>query len=718
MFMSVLRYSALVSALMLLACAQSSIESDPLAPAARVDAGPFAAPSTLPYRLPEFASIKDDDFAPAFEAGMDQQRHEVNAIAANPDAPSLDNTLVALERSGRLLDRVSKVFFNFTDARSNPTIEKVQRDMAPRLAAHQDTIYLNSALFARIESLYKQRDQLSLDAESRQLLERYYITFVNAGAHLSEPDKLKLRRYNERSAMLTTQFQQTVLKATQDGAVAVKNVADLEGLSPEDVGAAAAAAESRGLSGQWLITLDNTTIQPLLADLKNRALRERIYRASIGRGLGGNDDTTPIIAELVRLRAERAQLLGYSSHAAYSLQQEGAGTPEAVNQMLAQIAPAALAVARREAGEIQQMIDHEAPEGHAFTLQPWDWAFYAERVKKARYDFDENEVKPYFELDRVLKDGVFYAAHELYGVTFTERKDLAGYEPTVRVFEVTDADGSPLALFLADYFRRDSKKGGAWEGAYVSQTKLLGQKAVVANNLNIVQPKPGQPVLLTFDEVTTMFHEMGHALHDIFSTAQYPTLAGTNVPADFVEYPSQFNEMWAREPAVLAHFARHFRTGEPMPKALLEKVLAAQKYGEGYATTEYLAAAMLDQSWHQISEAQAPHAGQVMAFEARALHQDGIDFAPVPPRYHSTYFMHIFSGDAYSAGYYAYLWSEVLARDSGQWFHDHGGLTRSNGNVFRDKVLARGRTLEPEVLFRNFYGKRPDIGPLLEYRGL
>jgi peptidyl-dipeptidase Dcp len=715
-----LRYTAFALTLVLTACVQN-----PAAPAARTAAtslagSPFAAPSTLPYQLPDFDHIRDADFVPALEEGMAEQRREVNAIAHNPEAPSFENTLVALERSGRLLDRVERVFFNFASANSNPAIEKIQQDMAPRLAAHQDAIYLDSTLFARIDTLYQQRANLTLDAESRQLLERYYKTFVHAGVRLSAADKARLRLYNGQSATLTTRFQQTVLKATKDGAVIVTSTAELDGLSPEQVGAAAAAAQARGLAGQWLITLQNTTIQPLLANLKDRALRERIYRASISRGNGGGDDNTVTVAQIVSLRAKRAQLLGYPSHAAYVLQEEGAGTPEAVNKMLAEIAPAALAVARREAADIQQLIDRQAEEARssAFELQPWDWAFYAEQVRKARFDFDEAQVKPYFELDRVLRDGVFYAAHELYGVTFTERTDLPVYDPTVRVFEVTDADGSPLALFLADYFARDNKRGGAWENAYVGQSKLLGLKAVVANQLNIPKPEPGQPVLLTFDEVTTMFHEFGHALHDMFSTAEYPTLAGTNVPADFGEYPSQFNEMWAREPTVLAHFARHFQTGEAMPKVLFGRVLAAQRYGQGYATTEYLAAAMLDQSWHQISAAQAPPADQVMAFEARALLQDDVDYAPVPPRYHSPYFLHIFAGDDYSAGYYAYLWSEVLARDTGQWFHVHGGLTRANGDYLRSRVLARGRTQEPEVLFRDFYGKPPEIGPLLDYRGL
>jgi peptidyl-dipeptidase Dcp len=705
----------------LLMCISATFAADiPVSPQASAG-GPFASPSVLPLQLPDFRQIKDADFAPAFEAGMEEQLREASAIAHNPSTPTFENTLVALEGSGQMLMRVKNVFFNLTQSNSDPTIKQLERQMAPRLAAQQDAIYLDPALFTRIDALYQQRESLHLDSESRQLLERYYITFVRAGARLTGTEKTQLRQYNKQIATLTTQFQQTVLKASRDGAVIVKSAVELDGLAPEQISAAASAAEARGLTGQWLISLEHTTIQPLLADLKNRALRERIFRASIQRGNGGSDDNTAVIEKLVKVRAQRAQLLGYRSHADYILEDAEAGTPGAANALLAKIAPAALAMARREAADIQASINRQAKASNsaAIELQPWDWAFYADQILKSRYGFDEAQVKPYFELERVLKDGVFYTAHELYGVTITERTDLPVYEPSVRIFEVREADGSPLALFMADYFARDNKQGGAWEQTFVSQSKLLGQNAVVVNNLNIRKPQSGQPVLLTFDEVTTMFHEFGHALHDMFSSAVYPTLAGTNVPADFVEYPSQFNEMWAREPKVLAHFVHHFQTGEPMPQELLDKVLGAQRYGQGYAMTEYLAAAMLDQSWYQISASQAPRADHVIAFEARALQQNGIDYALVPPRYHSPYFLHSFSADAdYSASYYAYLWSEVLARDTGQWFHDHGGLTRSNGDSLRSKVLARGRTQEPKVLFEDFYGKPPDIGPLVEYRGL
>jgi len=680
---------------------------------------PFAQPSTLPFQLPPFDRIRDDDYLPAFEAGMREQLREVHAIAHNPAAPTFANTIVALERSGQLLDRVETTFSNLNACNTDPHMQQIDTEMAPRLTAQHDAIFLDPALWARVDALYEKRASLHLDPESLQLLTRYHTLFVRAGARLSAENQARLRDLNKQISSLTTRFKQNVLKATADAAVVVDNVADLDGLSKEQVGAAAEAAAARGLHGKWLITLQNTTNQPVLARLTNRALRERIYKASISRATSGATDNTAVIAELVKLRAERAALLGYASHAAYQLEDESAGTPEAVRDMIGQVAPAALARAREEAADMQKLIDRQAAAAGtaSFTLQPWDWFFYAEQVRKARYDFDQASVAPYFELDHVLKDGVFYAAHQLYGLNFRERHDLPVFQADVRVFEVTDADGKPLALFLADYFARDNKQGGAWMTGYVPQSRLLHQRPVVANHLNIPKPQAGQPVLLTFDEVTTMFHEFGHAVHGMLSDVHYPLLSGTQVPRDFVEYPSQYNEMWAREPSVVAHYARHYQTGAPMPPELLAKVLAAQKFDQGYATTEYLAAALLDQAWHQISVAQAPGAGQVPAFEEAALKASGLDYPPVPPRYHSTYFAHIFES-GYSAGYYAYLWSEVLARDTGEWFQTHGGMTRANGDYLRAHILSRGRSEDPQVLFRNFYGRAPDIAPLLEYRGL
>jgi peptidyl-dipeptidase Dcp len=683
---------------------------------------PFTHPSTLPYRLPPFDRVQNADYRPAFEEGMRAQRREVQKIVEAPAEPDFQNTLVALERSGQMLNRVSAVFFNLNASNTDPQMQEIDSEIAPKLQAHEDAIFLDPALFARVDAVYRQRASLQLDSESLQLLERYHIEFVRAGARLSDTDKARLRDINGQLSSLTTQFKQNVLKTTKNGAVIVDRAEELEGLSAEQTGAAASAAEVRGLSGKWLITLQNTTNQPPLAQLKNRGLRERIYKASTARGLRSDPDgadNTAVISQIVRLRAERAALLGYPNHAAYQLEDESAANPAAVHRILSELAPVALARARQDAADMQQLIDAEAAANHTapFALAPWDWAFYSEKLRSARFDFDQAQVKPYFELEHVLRDGVFYAAQQLYGLQFQERTDLPVYHPDVRVFEVFDADGAPLALFLGDYFARDNKQGGAWMNSFVRQSRLFGLKPAVANNTNIPKPLPGQPALLTFEEVVTLFHEFGHAIHGMLSSVQYPLLSGTALPRDFVEYPSQYNEMWAREPSVLAHYARHYQTGEALPKPLLAKVLAAQKFDQGYATTEYLAAALLDQSWHGITAAQAPAAATVPQFEAAALREYGIDHPAIPPRYHSTYFSHIFAG-GYSAGYYAYLWSEVLARDTGQWMHAHGGLTRANGDRLRETVLSRGRTADPQTMFRDFYGGPPDIGPLLEYRGL
>jgi peptidyl-dipeptidase Dcp len=710
---------ALIAVLSALAAPLLAAE-EPRPPAAAPGApNPFSDKSKLPYELPPFDAIKDADFEPAFEAGMQEQRSQVDAIATNPEPPTFENTLVALERSGLMLDRVSITFFNLDSSNTDPEIEKLKLKLAPRLAAHRDEIHLNPALFARVEAVWRKRAQLGLGSEAVQLTERYYADFVRAGARLSAPDQAQLRELNQRIAELSTRFEQNTRKATNDSAIIVDDRAALDGLSPEQIAAAEQAARDRGLEGKRLIELQNTTIQPVLAQLTNRALRERIFRASIARADGGASDNTGVIAELAKLRAKRARLLGYPDHAAYVLSDEGAATPAAVNRMLASLVPAAVAKARGEAVQLQSVIDRQARAAHTrpFKLQAWDWAYYQEQERKARFDFTEADVRPYFEMDRVLRDGVFYAAHELYGLTFKPRDDLPRYHPDVRIYEVFDADGSALALFLADLYARPSKRGGAWMNEFVGQSRLLETKPVVIINLNVVKPSPGQPALLTFDEVTAMFHEFGHALHGMLSNVTYPRLHGTSTPRDFVEYPSQFNEMWAREPIVLAHYAHHYQTGEPLPQALLDKVLASQKFGQGYATTEYLAAAQLDQSWHQIGPDQAPPPSKVMAFEKAALQRARVDLEAVPPRYHSTYFSHIFD-IGYDAGYYGYVWSEVLARDTGQWFHRHGGLDRANGEFFRAKVLSRGRSEEPGKLFEQFYGAPAEVGPLLEYRGL
>ncbi len=680
---------------------------------------PFAQPSSLPFELPPFDRIHDADFLPAYEAGMAEELRQVGAIAHNPQPPTFDNTIVARERSGALLQRVDNAFGRLNACNTNPQMQAIDTQMAPKLAAHADAIQLDPALWARVDALYQKRASLNLDPEQLQLLSRYHTEMVRDGARLTGAQKARLRVINAEISTLRTRFKQNVLKATADGAVVVDEVAQLQGLSVTQIGAARQAAVARGLDGKWVIALQNTTNQPLLAHLSDRALRERIYKASIARGMGGSTDNRDLIVQLVTLRAERAVLLGYPNHAAYQLADESAGTAQAVQAMISQVAPAALARARAEAAAIQGLIDSQAEAAGtaSFALQPWDWFYYAEQVRRQRYAFDQAAVAPYFELDHVLKDGVFYAANQLYGLTFKERLDLPVYQPEVRVFEVFDANGAPLALFLADYYARDNKQGGAWMASYVVQSRLLGHKPVVANHLNIPKPPPGQPALLTFEEVTTMFHEFGHALHGMLSQVNYPKLSGTQVPRDFVEYPSQYNEMWAHEPAVVAHYAHHYQSGAAMPAALLSKVLEAQHFNQGYATTEYIAAAQLDQSWHLISAEQAPQAEGVAAFEQAALRRSGLDYAPVPPRYHSGYFSHIFES-GYSAGYYAYLWSEVLARDTGQWFHAHGGLTRANGDTLRMKVLSRGRSEDPQVQFRNFYGGEPQIEPLLQYRGL
>ncbi|MET0789960.1 MAG: M3 family metallopeptidase [Polyangiaceae bacterium] len=672
---------------------------------------------------PSFDKIHDDSFRPAFEAGMSEQRKEVAAIANDSQPATFENTVVALERSGRILYRVSNTFFNLQMANTNSELDAIATEVAPKLADHQDAILLNAALFARVKSVHERAASLQLDAESAQLLSRKFLEFVHAGANRSEREKARLRQINGLLSSLTTQFQQNVRKGTQDGALIFDDPAQLEGASVEQISAAASAAQARGLAGKWLVALQNTTTQPLLSTLQRRAQRERIYKASVKRCTTGASDNTGVVAKIVRLRAERAALLGYPNYAAAALEDETAGTPSAVNKMLADLAQPAFAQAKKEARDIQALIQQQSRANHEqpFQLAPWDWAFYAEQVRKARYAFDESQTKPYFELNRVLQDGVFYAATQLYGLTFKERRDLPRYQADVRTFEVFDSDGSPLGLFIADYYARDNKQGGAWESQYVDQSKLFGTKPVVANHLNIPKPEAGRPALLTFDEVTTVFHEFGHALHALLSNVVYQSLAGTNTPPDFVEYPSQYNEMWASEPAVLANYAKHYQTGEAMPKALLARVLSASKFDQGFMTSEYLAAAILDQSWHQLSvsqiDAALPSPESVLAFEAAALSRAKVDFAAVPPRYHTPYFLHVFAS-GYAAGYYAYLWSDVLARDTEKWMHDHGGLKRENGNLLRDKVLSRGRSAEPRALFENFYGGPPDIQPLLEKRGL
>ncbi|KAF1710510.1 dipeptidyl carboxypeptidase II [Pseudoxanthomonas kalamensis DSM 18571] len=676
-------------------------------------ANPFFAESPLPLHYPQFDKIHDSDFAPAFDAGMAEQLKEIGAIVNQRSMPTFENTIVAMEKSGQVLDRALTVFFNLVGTDTNDTRNKLRAEYAPKLSAHRDSIYLNERLFARVKALYDQREALGLDALDTRLIERYYTDFVRAGAALSEKDKARMREINARLAELSTQFSDNVLAEVNDSAVVVDSRAELAGLTDEQIDAAAKEAVSRGLEGKYVITLLNTTGQPPESQLENRALRQRLHEASIARGSRGNQwDNTAIVSEVVRLRGERANLLGYDTPAAFVLADEGAGNPETVNRMLGELAPAAVANAKREAADMQAVID---TEGGDFQLQPWDWSFYAEKVRQQKYDFDESQLKPYLEMKNVLENGVFYAANQLYGISFKERTDLPKYHPDTWTYDVFNADGSQLAIFIFDPYARPSKRGGAWMNSYVQQSDLTGNLPVVANHLNVPKPVEGKPTLLTWDEVTTAFHEFGHALHGMFSDVKYPYFF-MNVPRDFVEYPSQVNEMWADWPSVLANYAKHYQTGEAMPQALLDKVLAAAKFNQGFATTEYLGAAMLDQSWHQLRPEQVPAAKDVMAFEAEALKKNGTDYAPVPPRYRTPYFSHIMGG--YAAGYYAYIWSEVLDANSVEWFKAHGGLKVANGEHFRQTVLSQGGNKDASQLFLDFSGHEPQIGPLLEKRGL
>jgi len=682
------------------------------APAATA-ANPLFAASTLPFQYPAFDKIKDEHFAPAFAEGMRIQLKEIDAIANNPKAPSFDNTIVAIEKSGQLLTRVQTIFGNLQGANTDDALDAVDREMSPKLAAHGDAIYLNAKLFARIKALYEQRDKLKLDAEAKHLLERYHTDFVRAGANLSDADKAKLKTINGDIATLQTTFTQNVLKETNASALVVDSRAELAGMTDAAIDAAAAAAKAKGMDGKFMVAVVNTSGQPPLAVLTNRATREKLMALSLARGShGGEFDNREVVLKIAKARADKATLLGYANFAAYSLEDQTAHDTTAVNKLLGELAKPAVNNAKKEAADLQAVADADKA---GIQIDAADWAYYTDKVRAQRFSFDENQLKPYFELDNVLTKGVFYAAGKLYGLSFKERKDLPVYNPDVRVFDVFDANGKQLAIFIADMYARSNKQGGAWMNEYVSQSALMGTHPVVANHLNIPKPPAGEPTLLTYDEVKTAFHEFGHALHGMFSNVKYPRFSGTSVPRDFVEYPSQVNEMWAVWPEVLANYAKHYKTGAPMPKDLLDKVIASKKFNMGYITTEYLAASLLDQRWHQMTPAQMPT--DVLAFEAQSLKDMGVDFAPVPPRYRTTYFSHSFSG-GYSAGYYAYLWSEKLDADTVEWFKEKGGLKRENGDWFRKTLLSRGGTDDALQLFRNFRGRDAIIEPLLERRGL
>jgi peptidyl-dipeptidase Dcp len=690
--------------LMLAACNQKqSMNENPL----------FEA-STLPLEAPNFDVIEEEHFIPAFERGIEEQLSEIEQIASSQEDPTFENTILEMEKSGILLSRVSRVFYNLTSANTNEEIQSIQSEMAPRLASHSDDILLNNDLFERVKTVYENRDASDLDESSLKLLEDTYRDFVRAGARLNAEQQQRMRQINERMSELTTTFQENLLTMNRERAVIVDSEAELTGLSADRIAAAKELADSRGHEGKYILSITNTTRVPVLSSLENRELRKRVWEASANRGLGENGgiDNRPIVLELASLRAERAELLGYPNYASFALEPQTAQTPEAVLDMLTDLIPSVVSNTNSEADRIAQKMHEDGLEGGP---EPWDWEYYAEKVRQEQYDLDESEVRPYFELNRVLQDGVFYTMNRLFGITFEERTDLPVYHPEVRTFDVFDEDGSQIGLFYADYFTRDSKRGGAWMNSFVVQSGLFDKKPVVVNVMNIPPPADGEPALISFDNVTTMFHEMGHAMHGLLSDVRYPSQAGTSVPRDFVEFPSTAKEDWAILTEVLENYAVHYETGEKIPSDLLEKVIAAKNFNQGFDTQEYLAATMLDLEWHLLSPNEIP--SNVEEFENQALAKYGLDNKAVPPRYRSQYFSHIFSG-GYSANYYAYIWSEILAADSFAFMRDEGGLSRENGQRYRDYILSRGGSIDAMELYRNYRGGDPDVRHLLNRRGL
>jgi peptidyl-dipeptidase Dcp len=710
--------TAVLLSLLLLSCSTQRAEiiyvdtiADP--PDDMID-NPFFSPSQLPFEAPDFDDIREDDYIPAFEEGIRQQLQEIDAIVSNPVDPTFENTVIAMERSGQLLTRVENVFYNMTSSHTNETIQEIQSEMAPKMAAHSDNIYLNNQLFERIEALYENRNNLDLDEDAYQLLIDTHRDFVRAGARLTEGEQSRMREINERISSLTTEYQEKLLAMTRERAVIVDDVELLEGLSSERIAAASEAAEERGHSGSYLLNITNTTRQPVLTNLDNRDMRQRVWEASAYRGIGedGGVDTRPIVLELTELRAERSELLGYPNYATYALEPQTAQNPDRVLDMLNDLIPAVIVNTEEEAADI---LDLMREDGIDDELQPWDWEYYAEKVRQERYDLDDAEVRPYFELNRVLEEGVFYAMERLYGITFEERHDLPVYHPDVRVFNVFEENGDQIGLFYADYFERDSKRGGAWMSSFVSQSHLLDQKPVIVNVLNIPPPATGEPALISFSNVTTLFHEMGHAVHGLFSDVNYPSQAGTSVPRDFVEFPSTFEEDWAIHPEVLANYAVHHETGEPIPEELLNRIIEAREFNQGFDTYEYLGATMIDMEWHLLERDDIP--SDVIDFENQSLEKYNLDHQAVPPRYKSTYFAHIFSG-GYAANYYAYIWSEILAADAFAFMREQGGLTRENGDHYRETILSRGGSREAMDLYLEFRGQEPEVDHLLRRRGL
>ena len=710
------RLSILATGILLLflaACNSNSEQKKSMENVKDLASNPFMHASTLPFQAPDFTKIKNSDFAPAFEEGLKEQLAEIEKIARNPEAPTFENTLVALEKSGQLLRRVNGVFNMLSGANTDSVLQKLNEDIAPKLAALQDAVFLNEKLYQRIKTIYQKKDELSLDKESARLLEYYHTQFIRAGANLSAEDKTRLKKLNEEEAGLSAKFANLLLAAAKAGAFVADNKDVLKGLPEGTLNSAAQDAEAAGEKGKWLLPLQNTTQQPALKSLENRETRHKLFEASWNRAeKGDKNDTRATIERIAEIRAEKAQLLGFPNFAAWNLQDQMAKTPEAVQTFLQKLIPASTAKARNEAADLQAVINKEKG---GFELQPWDWNFYAEKVRKARYDLDESQVKPYFELFNVLENGVFYAANQLYGLTFKRRTDIPVYNDNMRVYTLYDKDSSELGLFYCDYFKRDNKSGGAWMSNVVEQSKLLGTKPVIYNVCNFTKPAPGEPALISYDDVITMFHEFGHALHGFFADQTYPVLSGTSVARDFVELPSQFNEHWALDPKVFRHYAVHYKTGKPMPQELVEKIKKSQKFNQGYALTEILAASELDMEWHTIPAGETIKSSD--DFETAALKRTHLDLSQVPPRYRSSYFLHIW-GNGYAAGYYAYLWSEMLDDDAYNWFKENGGMTRANGQRFRDMILSRGNTEDYNKMFFDFIGHQPDIQPMLEDRGL
>ncbi|CAB4330972.1 unannotated protein [freshwater metagenome] len=673
-------------------------------------ANPFAHRSDLEYELPPFVQIKDEHYLPAFYEGCSQQLAEVQAILDTPGAATFENTIVALEKSGQMLTRVMRVFFNKSSSDTSDALDAIEEELAPKLAAHRDAINLNPVLYSRIKSLYDNRESLGLNTEDAWLLERYYKDLIHSGAHLTESERERLKQLNEELSKLETQFSKNVLTDTNDLAVLVESLEELDGLSENEIASAAAAAKERGHEGKWLIAMVNFSGNPLLDSLTNRSLRKKIMQESLVKANRKNEsDNKPVLLKMVKLRAERAKLFGSDTHAEHVISVQTAEHPDNVHAMLRKIAPAAVRNARAEAAELKKTAGEE--------IESWDWGYYTEQVRLEKYNIDTSKMRPYFELESVLTNGVFYAANKLFGITFKERPDLITYHPEARAFEVFNEDGSKLGLYLGDFYTRDSKRGGAWMNSLVVQNHLFNQLPVVVNNLNIAKPPAGKPTLLTFDQTTTLFHEFGHALHGLLSQVKYPRVSGTSVQRDFVEFPSQVNEMWILWPEVVENYARHFETGEKLPQEWIDNLNAASTFNEGHATTSYLAAAILDLAWHSLTVEEAAKVSDVEAFETQAIKDYGLDFAPVPTRYRSTYFSHIFAG-GYSAGYYGYIWSEVLDADTVDWFKENGGLERKNGEHFRNTLLGRGGSIDSMQMFRNFRGRDSKIEPLLKRRGL